>query len=150
MPVARRVAGRAQAWDDVPSRVAGDGARAVAVVLLGFLEMAERTHVFVDFGARPIDWGGLLAAASRWPRRERLLVAVAHDLAAPVPAGGAAGQPPATRGVDTAGPGPGRVAVAELVTDLDQYALDRVHMALDLRRGTLTYDEAVERSGGLG
>lgn len=163
-----RVERRAQTWDDVPSWVARDRRWAVAVVLLGSPEIAARTHDYVDFSARRINWAGLLAAASSWPRRERLLVAVAHDLAGEVrsaPTGASPGPRGRLSSARTLGDSSTPVAdpvaaepaelddpvsVAELVTDLDEYALDRVHTALDLRRGTVSYDEAVKRSGGLG
>lgn len=131
---------RAQTWADVPSWVARDRQWAVAVVLLGAPEIAERTHGFVDFSRRRIDWSGLLAEAAGWPRRQRLLVAVAHDLAGSLQQ--ASDAPPIVA--------PDAVAVADLVTDLDEYALGRVHTAVDLRRGTCSFDEAVERAGGLG
>lgn len=131
---------RAQTWADVPSWVARDRKWAVAVVLLGAPEIAARTHPFVDFSSRRIDWTSLLAQAAEWPRRQRLLVSVAHDLVGSL---GQASDAPTVVSADT-------VAVADLVTDLDQYALDRVHTAVDLRRGTCSFDEAVERAGGLG
>lgn len=67
-------------------------------------------------------------------------MSVAYDLAGSLQQASDVPPPPSSESV----------AVADLVTDLDQYALDRVHTAVDLRRGTCSFDEAVERAGGLG
>lgn len=166
-----RVERRAQTWVDVPSWVARDRQWAVAVVLLGSPDIATRTHRYVDFSRRRIAWSGLLAEARSWPRRERLLVYLAQDLAhdlaqnarqatkassSAAPSTDAAVVTDAADVTDAAGPAAGwqrtraEVAVAELVTDLDDVALARVTTAVDVRRGAVGFDEAVERVGGLG
>ncbi len=124
---------RGDRWSAVPGWVAGDRDWAVAVVLLGAPDLAERTEPFVDFAARRIDWLGLRLTATSWPRRERLIVDVAHDLA-----GGAAPE------LDEVYPGE-PVAISELLGDLDQPHVDLVHAAVDLHRGacTLTYARSV-------
>lgn len=124
---------RGDRWSAVPGWVARDRNWAVAVVLLGAPDLAERTGPYVDFAARRIDWLELRLAATSWPRRERLIVDVAHDLA-----GGAA---PELAEVYPGGP----VAITELLGDLDQPHVDLVHAAVDLHRGacTLTYARSV-------
>lgn len=99
---------------------------AAAVVLLGSPSIAARTTAFVDFAARGIDWHGLRLEASRWDRRERMLVEVAYDL-------GEGQHQPADEAVRHA-----PVTVTDLAIGLDEPDLDLVHAAVDLRRGTCT------------
>lgn len=119
---------RATTWADVPSWVIRDREWAAAVILLGSPNLAERTTAFVDFAARRIDWLGLRLEASRWDRRERMLVEVAYDLAE--------GQhQPADEAVRHA-----PVTVTDLAIGLDEPGLNLVHTAVDLRRGACTLD----------
>ncbi len=92
----------------VPGWVARVRNWAVAVVLLGAPDLAERTSPYVDFAVRRIDWLGLRLAATSWPRRDRLIVDVAHDLAS--------GAAPELAEVYPGDP----VALTELLGDLDQ------------------------------
>ena len=117
-------------WSQLPGWVSHDRAWAVAVVLLGAPDLADKTAPFVDFRARRIDWLGLRLAATSWPRRERLMVDVAHDLAID-----------STAHLDELYPG-GPVTVTDLLSDLDQSHVDLVYAAVDLHRGTCTLAQA--------
>ncbi len=127
---------RAQTWADVPGWVARDREWAVAVVLLGAPAVADRTHAFVDFADRSIDWPGLLVAASSWPEDDRMLIYTAYDLA--------------SDSRDAKGERLGDHVTLQQMVGLDQDVADRLQAALDVRRGRCDYLTAVARSGGLG
>lgn len=125
-------------WDDIPSWVAGNRCWAVTAVLLSAPMIAPRTHRFVDFDVRSIDWTGLLLEAGTWSPRERLLVGTAYDLC-----GGSGGI------------GSQDVAAGQQVTLRDLVMLaeddvDRVQAAVDLQLGRCDFQAAVVRAGGLG
>ena len=128
---------RAQTWDDVPGWVASDREWAVAVVLLGAPAVGDRTHAFVDFPSRTIDWRGLLLAASEWPADDRLLIYTAYDLAS------------GSRDSKGAWSSSDHVTLQQMV-DLDDSVANRLQAAVDVRRGRCDYLTAVVRAGGLG
>jgi len=128
---------RARSWSDVPGWVSRDREWAVAVVLLGAPEVAERTHVHVDFGRRAINWPGLLLAAAEWPAQDRLLVHTAYDLALP------------SRQGQRDYLADDHVTLQQML-DLDDQAGERIQAALDVRRGRCDYNTALSRAGGLG
>ncbi len=132
---ALRLERRARTWDDVPGWVARDREWAVAVVLLGAPAVADRTHRYVDFAARHIDWPALLLKAIDWPEDQRLLVHTAFDLAAP--------------DRETKGRVNRHVTLQQLLDAEDQVA-ERVQTAVDMRRGRCDYRTALSRTGGLG
>jgi hypothetical protein len=121
---------RGRDWSQVPGWVSHDRAWAAAVVLLGAPDLAGRTAPFVDFAAREIDWLGLRLAATAWPRRERLMVDVAHDLAVE-----------SAPQLDDLYPGD-PVTVTDLLTDLDQSHVALVYAAVDLHRGACSLAQA--------
>jgi len=127
---------RGATWSQLPGWVSRDRAWAAAVVLLGAPDLADKTAPFVDFAARRIDWLGLRLAATAWPRRERLMVDVAHDLtidAAPQ--------------LDDLYPGE-PVTVTDLLTDLDQARVDLVYAAVDVHRGTCSLEHSGSAAPG--
>lgn len=128
---------RAQTWDDVPGWVARDREWAVAVVLLGAPTVADRTHSFVDFPSRSIDWPGLLVAASSWPQDDRLLIYTAYDLAS------------VSRDAKGDRLGGDHVTLQQLV-GMDEDVAERLQAAVDVRRGRCDYLTALVRAGGLG
>jgi len=121
---------RAATWSQLPGWVSQDRAWAAAVVLLGAPDLADRTAPFVDFAARRIDWLGLRLAATAWPRRERLMVDVAHDLTID-----------SAPHLDELYPGT-PVTVTDLLTDLDQSHVELVYAAVDLHRGACSLAQA--------
>lgn len=133
-PATARVA--EQNWQD------RDRHWAVILVLLGAPAIAERAEPFVDTVARRVDWPGLLLEASIWAKGDRLLVQVAYDLCdreCAVPASG-----------PTAAPTP--VAVRDLLEEVDQPRTDLMLAALNLRRGSCSFDHAMKvalRTGNL-
>lgn len=126
---------RARTWDDVPGWVARDREWAVAVVLLGAPAVAERTHRYVDFARRAIDWPRLLTDATDWPEDDRLLVYTAFDLAA---------SDRDAKGMV------GRHVTLHQLLEVDDQVAERVQAAVDVRRGRCDYLTAVSRAGGLG
>lgn len=110
----------------------GDRQWAVILVLLAAPAIADRTQPFVDLVARKVDWPGLLLEASTWVKADRLLVQAAYDL----------------RDRECAGPVSGRAAapipvtVHDLLEEVDQPRTDLVVAALNLRRGTCSFEHA--------
>lgn len=115
-------------WPDDSLWVHRDRAWAVVVVLLGAPAIADRTEAFVDVSSRQVDWFGLRVEALSWPREDRVLVHVAHDLTVGSSTDDQGGVYPAER-----------IALADLVTDLDPSRVDLVQAAVDLRRGARGY-----------
>ncbi len=121
---------RAQAWDQLPGWLYRDRPWAVAAVLLGAPLVRERTAEYVDFASRRIDWYGLLAASAGWPADQRLLVLTAHELAFDT----------ATE-VERALSEP--VTLNDMVHAVDDDAVRRIQVAMDVRRGRVKVDEAL-------
>jgi hypothetical protein len=126
---------RARSWEDLPGWLFRDRPWAVAAVLLGAPAVRDRTAEFVDFAARRIDWPGMLAASAAWPADQRLLVLTAHELAFDT----------ATE-VERALSEP--VTLNDMVRLHDDDAVARIHVAMDVRRGTVQLDEALTRLAG--
>lgn len=118
-------------WPDASSDGRRDRVWAVVVVLLGAPVIADRTEPFVDLAARRVDWFGLRVEAMRWARQDQILVNVAHDLTVGLFADEQGDVYPAER-----------VALADLVTDLDPSRIALVQAAVDLRRGARGYGYA--------
>lgn len=132
---------RAQGWAELPGWLFRDRPWAVAVVLLGAPPIRDRTAAFIDFPARRIDWPGLLAGSADWSADERLLVLTAYDLATDSagPADAATGRPPALTEP---------VTLADVVRVLDDDQVERVRVAMDVRRGRVELSEALTRLVG--
>lgn len=128
---------RARTWADVPGWVARDREWAVAVVLLGAPTVADRTHPFVHFSNRRIDWPNLLLAASEWSEEDRMLIYTAYDLAS------------GSRDAKGDRLGGDHVTLQQMV-GLDEDVAERLQAAVDVRRGRCDYLTAVVRAGGLG
>jgi hypothetical protein len=123
---------RVHSWEELPGWLFRDRPWAVAVVLLGAPAVRERTAEFVDLAERRIDWPGLLAASAGWPADDRLLVLTAHELAFH----------PVTR-TQRALSEP--VTLTDMVRAGDDDAVARIHVAMDVHRGTVGLDEALTR-----
>jgi len=134
-PLAKGTDQRALSWEELPGWLFRDRPWAVAVVLLGAPAIRDRTAEFVDFADRRIDWAGLLAASAAWPADQRLLVLTAYELAFDT----------ATE-VERALSEP--VTLNDMVRLLDDDQVERVHVAVDVRRGTVRLDEALTRLAG--
>jgi hypothetical protein len=123
---------RAKSWDELPSWLWRDRPWAVAVVLLGAPAVRDRTAPFVDFPNRVIDWAAMLEASHGWPRDQRLLVQTAYEMA-----------------FDT----PGEVArvlsepvtLQDVVRHLDDDEVERIRVAMQIRRGRLEPEEGLTR-----
>jgi hypothetical protein len=126
---------RAQSWEELPGWLFRDRPWAVAVVLLGAPAIRERTAEFVDFSGRRIDWPGLLAASAAWSADQRLLVLTAHELAFDT-----------VTEVERALSEP--VTLSDMVRLVDDDAVARIQVAMDVRRGTVQPDEALTRLTG--
>jgi hypothetical protein len=129
---------RAQGWADLPSWLFRDRPWAVAVVLLGAPPIRERTAAFIDFPGRRIDWPGLLAGSIGWPADERLLVLTAYDLADD--------SADVASTMERAQSEP--VTLSDVVRLLDDDQVERVRVAMDVRRGRVEVGEALTRLGG--
>jgi hypothetical protein len=123
---------RARSWEELPGWLFRDRPWAVAAVLLGAPAIGERTAGFVDFASRRIDWAGLLAASAAWPADQRLLVLTAYELAFDT----------ATEVERTLSE---PVTLSDLVQVLDDNEVDRIQVAMDVRRGRVRLDEALTR-----
>jgi hypothetical protein len=135
-PPASRTDQRALSWEELPGWLFRDRPWAVAVVLLGAPAIRQRTAEFVDFAARQIDWAGLLVASAAWPADQRLLVLTGYELAfdaTPSEVERALSEP---------------VTLNDMVRLLDDDQVERVHVAVDVRRGTVRLDEALTRLAG--
>jgi hypothetical protein len=126
---------RARAWEELPSWLYRDRPWAVAAVLLGAPLIRERTAEFVDFANRKIDWYGLLAASAGWPADQRLLVMTAHELAFDT-----------VTEVERALSEP--VTLHDMVRAVDDDAVRRIQVAMDVRRGRMKVDEALTQLTG--
>ena len=92
--------------------------------------MRDRTAPFVDFGNRVIDWTGLLDDSETWPRDQRLLVLTAYEMAFDTPGevARALSEP---------------VTLQDVVLHLDDDEVERIRVAMQIRRGRLEPDEGL-------
>jgi hypothetical protein len=123
---------RAKSWEDLPSWLWRDRPWAVAVVLLGARAVREHTAPYVDFPNRVIDWAGMLDASATWPRDQRLLVLTAYEMAFDT-----------TGEVARAMSEP--VTLQDVVRHLDDDEVERIRVAMEIRRGRLKPDEGLTR-----
>ena len=100
------------------------------IVLLGAPAMRDRTAPFVDFAHRRIDWAGLLAECRGWPPDQRTMVRSAYEMAFETPA-------EATRAL--ADP----VRLRDVVVHLDDDEVERIRVAVEIRRGRLEPAEGI-------
>jgi len=124
---------RAHSWEERPW--------AVVMVLLGAPAVRELSAEFVDFAERRIDWSGLLAASAAWPADQRLLVLTAHELTFD-PAIGV--ERASSELVTLDDP----VTLTDMVRIVDDDTVARIHVAMDVHRGTVDLDEALTRLTG--
>jgi hypothetical protein len=133
MPVtADRPAGdrRGQSWEELPSWLWRDRPWAVAVVLLGAPAVRARTATFVDFPNRVIDWKSLLQQSKTWPPDQRLLVQSAYEMAFDTPG-------EVTRAMSDP------VTLRDLVRHLDDDEVERIRVAMQIRRGRLEPEDGI-------
>jgi hypothetical protein len=121
---------RASSWAELPSWLLRDRPWAVAVVLLGAPPVRDRTAPFVDFGGRVIDWKSLLEESRTWPPDQRLLVQSAYEMAFDTP-----GE------VTLAMSDP--VTLRDLVRYLDEDEVERIKVAMQIRRGRLEPEDGI-------
>jgi hypothetical protein len=123
---------RALSFDELPGWLWRDRPWAVAVVLLGAPAVRDRTAAFVDFPNRIIDWAGMLDASEMWPRDQRLLVLTAHEMAFDTPGevARAMSEP---------------VTLQDVVRHLDDDEVERIRVAMQIRRGRLEPDEGLAK-----
>lgn len=121
---------RAKSWDELPGWLWRDRPWAVAVVLLGAPAVRDRTAPFVDFPHRVIDWAAMLDASQDWPRDQRLLVLTAYEMAFDTPGevARAMSEP---------------VTLQDVVRHLDDDEVERIRVAMQIRRGRLEPDEGL-------
>ena len=123
---------RAKSFEELPSWLWRDRPWAVAVVLLGAPAVREQTAPFVDFPNRTIDWAAMLDASRKWPRDQRLLVMTAYEMAFDTPS-------EVTRALSEP------VTLQDMVRHLDDDEVERIRVAMQIRRGRLEPDEAMTR-----
>ena len=90
----------------------------------------DRTAPFVDFPNRVIDWAGMLDASTSWPRDQRLLVLSAYEMAFDTPG-------EVTRAMSEP------VTLQDVVEHLDDDEVERIGVAMQIRRGRLEPDEGL-------
>ncbi len=124
--------GRTRSWEDLPSWLWRDRPWAVAVVLLGAPAVRDHTEPYVDFPNRVIDWAGMLDASRGWPRDQRLLVLTAYEMAFDTPGevARAMSEP---------------VTLQDVIRHLDDDEVERIRVAMQIRRGRLEPDEGLTR-----
>jgi hypothetical protein len=121
---------RAKSWEELPSWLWRDRPWAVAVVLLGAPSVRDRTAPFVDFPNRVIDWKSLLEESRAWAPDQRLLVQSAYEMAFDTPG-------EVTRAMSDP------VTLRELVRHLDDDEVDRIRVAMQIRRGRLEPEDGI-------
>ena len=121
---------RARSWEELPSWLWRDRRWAVAVVLLGAPPVRERTAPFVDFPNRVIDWKSLRQQSQAWPPDQRLLVQSAYEMAFDTPG-------EVTRAVSDP------VTLRDLVRHLDEDEIERVMVAMQIRRSRLEPEDGI-------
>ena len=92
----------------------------------------DHTAPFVDFANRVIDWAGMLDASRSWPRDQRLLVLTAYEMAFDTPGevARAMSEP---------------VTLQDVVRHLDDDEVERIRVAMQIRRGRLEPEEGLTR-----
>jgi len=123
---------RAGSWDELPSWLWRDRPWAVAAVLLGAPTVRDRTAPYVDFPNRTIDWAAMLGASQAWPPDQRLLVLTAHELAF-------------ESQDDLAGSASEPVTLQDVLQHLGDDEVERIRVAMQIRRGRLEPNEALAR-----
>jgi hypothetical protein len=121
---------RARSWEELPTWLWRDRPWAVAVVLLGAPAVRDRTAPFVDFPHRVIDWGSLIQESRAWPPDQRLLVQSAYEMAFDTPG-------EVTRAMSDP------VTLRELVRHLDDDDVDRIRVAMQIRRSRLEPEDEI-------
>jgi hypothetical protein len=121
---------RARSWEELPSWLWRDRPWAVAVVLLGAPSVRDRTALFVDFPNRVIDWTTLLLESKAWPPDQRLLVQSAYEMAFDTPG-------EVTRAMSDP------VTLRDLVRHLDDDEVERIGVAMQIRRGRLEPEDGM-------
>jgi hypothetical protein len=121
---------RARSWEELPSWLWRDRPWAVAVVLLGAPAVRDRTAPFVDFPHRVIDWRSLVEESRAWPPDQRLLVQSAYEMAFDTPG-------EVTRAMSDP------VTLRELVRHLDDDEVERIRVAMQIRRGRLEPEDGI-------
>ncbi|HEY6748388.1 MAG TPA: hypothetical protein VI357_22045 [Mycobacteriales bacterium] len=121
---------RARSWEELPSWLWRDRPWAVAVVLLGAPVVRDRTAPFVDFPNRVIDWRSLIEESRAWPPDQRLLVQSAYEMAFDT-----SGE--VTRAMSDP------VTLRELVRHLDDDEVERIRVAMQIRRGRLEPEDGI-------
>ncbi|HEV7656297.1 MAG TPA: hypothetical protein VGP36_16400 [Mycobacteriales bacterium] len=121
---------RARSWEELPSWLWRDRPWAVAVVLLGAPSVRDRTAPFVDFPNRVIDWKTLLDESRAWPPDQRLLVQSAYEMAFDTPG-------EVTRAMSDP------VTLRDLVRHLDDDEVDRIRVAMQIRRVRLEPEDGI-------
>ena len=132
VPATARDAG-AKSWEELPSWLWRDRPWAVAVVLLGAPAVRDHTASFVDFSNRVIDWKpACWTRPPTWPRDQRLLVQTAYEMAFDTPG-------EVTRAMSEP------VTLRDVVRHLDDDEVERIRVAMQIRRGRLEPDEGMTR-----
>lgn len=121
---------RARSWEELPSWLWRDRPWAVAVVLLGAPSVRDRTAPFVDFPNRVIDWRTLIEESRAWPPDQRLLVQSAYEMAFDTPG-------EVTRAMSDP------VTLRDLVRHLDDDEVERIRVAMQIRRGRLEPEDGI-------
>jgi hypothetical protein len=121
---------RARSWEELPSWLWRDRPWAVAVVLLGAPSVRDRTASFVDFPNRVIDWRSLVEESKAWPPDQRLLVQSAYEMAFDTPG-------EVTRAMSDP------VTLRDLVRHLDDDEVERIRVAMQIRRGRLEPEDGI-------
>lgn len=121
---------RAQSWEELPSWLWRDRPWAVAVVLLGAPSVRDRTAPFVDFPNRVIDWRSLIEESRGWAPDQRLLVQSAYEMAFDTPG-------EVTRAMSDP------VTLRDLVRHLDDDEVERIRVAMQIRRGRLEPEDGI-------
>src|SRR4051812_8607567 len=134
MPVAEGAGGGPErgtpSWEELPSWLWRDRPWAVAVVLLGAPSVRDRTASFVDFPHRVIDWTTLLLESKAWPPDQRVLVQSAYEMGFATPG-------EVTRAM------PDPVTLRDLVRHLDDDEVERIRVAMQIRRGRLEPEDGI-------
>jgi len=125
----------AVSWEELPEWLFHDRPWAVARVLLGAPAIRDRTAEFVDVASRRIDWPRLLSSSANWPAEQRLLVLTAYELAFDT-----------ASEVERVLSEP--VTLNDMVEVADDESATRIHLAMEVRRGTLPPHEALSRLTG--
>ena len=94
--------------------------------------MRDHTAPYVDFPNRVIDWAGMLDASRSWPRDQRLLVLTAYEMAFDTPGevARAMSEP---------------VTLQDVIRHLDDDEVERIRVAMQIRRGRLEPDEGLTK-----